>query len=93
MARNPNRCPTHPGRLLGEYVLPATKKTETEIARDMGISPQHLQDILFEREPVGSEVAVNLGKQFGNGPGLWLRMQAAYDEWQASRVAGVSEAA
>ena len=93
MARNPNRCPTHPGRLLREYVLPATKKTETEIARDLGISPQHLQDILFEREPVGSEVAVNFGKQFGSGPGLWLRMQAAYDEWQASRVAGASEAA
>ena len=93
MARNPNRCPTHPGTLLREYVLPATKKTETEIARDLGISPQHLQDILFERKPVDSEVAAGLGEQFGNGPGLWLRMQAAYDEWQDSRVAGASEAA
>ena len=28
-----SRCPTHPGKLLREYVVPALKKTETEIAR------------------------------------------------------------
>lgn len=92
MRRNPNRCPTHPGKLLREYVLPATKKTKAEIARELGISPQHLQDILLERTAVGNEVAAGLGKQFGNGEGLWLRMQAAYDEWQDSRAAGASKA-
>lgn len=93
MERNPNRCPTHPGKLLREYVVPATKKKEAEIARDLGIPPQHFQDILFERKPVNSEVAESLGKQFGNGQGIWLRMQAAYDEWQASRAVSASEAA
>ena len=91
MERNQNRCPKHPGELLREYVLPATKETETEIARDLGISPQHLRYIVFQRKPVSSEVAASLGNQFGNGPGHWLRMQAAYDEWQASRAAGASE--
>ena len=85
------RCPIHPGKLLREYVVPATKKTETEIAKDLGISPQHLQDILFERMPVISVVAASLGRQFGNGPGLWLRMQAKYDEWRASRSDSASE--
>ena len=89
--RNPNRCPTHPGKLPREYVVPATKKKEAEIARDLGISPQHFQDILFERKPVSSEVAESLAKQFGNGQGLWLRIQAAYDEWQALRSVRVSE--
>src|SRR5436305_1490775 len=30
--QNPNRCPSHPGALLREDVIPATGKTKTEIA-------------------------------------------------------------
>jgi antitoxin HigA-1 len=30
------------------------------------------------------EMAVRLGKLCGNGPELWLTMQARYDVWQAS---------
>ncbi len=44
-ARNPSRCPTHPGALLNE-VIPATGKSKAEIATLLGISRQHLYDIL-----------------------------------------------
>jgi plasmid maintenance system antidote protein VapI len=30
-------------------------------------------------------MAVRLGRFCGNGPGLWLRMQEAYDLWNAER--------
>lgn len=90
MKRNLDRCPTHPGELLREDVIPATGKPKTELARLLGISRQHLHDILAERKPVSPEVAVRLGKLFGNGPGLWIRMQAAYDEWNAIRAVDVS---
>lgn len=91
MSRNPNRCPTHPGELLREDVLPEVKKSKAEISRLLGISRQHLHDILAERKPVSPEVAVRLGKLFGNGAGIWIRMQGAYDEWQASRSVDVSQ--
>ena len=91
MRRNPDRCPTHPGELLREDVIPATRKTKVEIARLLGISRQHLHGILAERKPVSAEVSVRLGKLFGNGAGLWIRMQAAYDEWQASQAVDVSK--
>jgi antitoxin HigA-1 len=90
MARISTRCPTHPGELLREEVIPATERTKADIARMLGISRQHLYDILAERKPVSPEVGVRLGKLFGNGPGLWIRMQAAYDEWQAARAVDVS---
>ncbi|MBB2158005.1 HigA family addiction module antidote protein [Gluconacetobacter diazotrophicus] len=90
MARVVSRCPTHPGELLREEVIPATERSKTEIARLLGISRQHLYDILAERKPVSPEVGVRLGKLFGNGPGLWIRMQADYDEWQAARTVDVS---
>ena len=88
--RNPNRCPTHPGALLREDVIPATGKTKAEIAQLLGISRQHLYDILRERKPVSPTVAVRLGKLFGDGAGVWVRMQAVYDTWHAERSEDVS---
>ncbi len=87
---DPNRCPTHPGELLREDVIPATGRTKTEIASLLGISRQHLHDILEERKPVSPATAVRLGKLFGDGPGIWIRMQAAYDTWQAEQTVDVS---
>jgi plasmid maintenance system antidote protein VapI len=51
----------------------------------LGISRQHLYDILAERKPVSPAVAVRLGKLFGDGAGVWVRMQGAYDTWRAER--------
>jgi hypothetical protein len=53
--------------------------------------PPALYDILRERKPVSPSVAVRLGKLFGDGAGVWVRMQAAYDTWQAERKEDVSK--
>lgn len=89
--RNPKRCPTHPGALLREDMIPAVGKSVAEIAGLLGISRQHLYDIVKERKPVSPEVAVLLGKLFGDGAGVWTRMQAAYDTWHAEREVDVSK--
>lgn len=91
MKRNSDTAPTHPGALLREDILPATGKSKSEVARLLGISRQHLHDMLAERKPVSPEMAVRLGKLFGNGAGLWIRMQAAHDEWHAIRNVDVSQ--
>jgi antitoxin HigA-1 len=31
------------------------------------------------------EIALRIGKFCGNGPGLWLRMQGAYDVWTVEK--------
>src|ERR1041384_3633129 len=89
--RDPNRCPTHPGALLREDIIPATGRSKAEIANLLRVSRQHLYDILNERKPVSPAVAVRLGKLFGDGAGIWTRMQAAYDTWHAEREEDVSE--
>ncbi len=81
--RNAKRCPAHPGELLRE-VIPATGKSKAEFAALLGLSGQHLYDILGEREPVSPAVAVRLGKLFGDGTGAQVRMQGAYDTRHAS---------
>jgi antitoxin HigA-1 len=88
--RGKSRCPTHPGALLRDEIIPATGRTKSEIAGLLGISRQHLYDILQEKKPVSPAVAVRLGKLFGDGAGIWTRMQASYDTWHAERTEDVS---
>jgi antitoxin HigA-1 len=88
--RNPDRCPTHPGALLREDIIPAVKRSKTEIADLLGISRQHLHAILAEKKPVTPKVAVLLGTLFCDGPDVWIKMQAAYDLWHAQRTTDVS---
>jgi len=88
--RNRNRCPTHPGALLREDVLPAIRMGKSALAEALGISRQHLYDILNEKKPVSPDVAARPGKAFGDGAGVWLRMQAAYDAWHAERSVDTS---
>lgn len=88
--RSPARCPSHPGALLREVAIPATGRTKVEIASLLGISRQHLYDILRGAKPVSPTVAVRLGKLFGEGAAPWLRMQAAHDIWHAEREIDLS---
>jgi len=77
--------PVHPGELLREDVLPALGMTVSDTARELRISRQTLHRVLSGTMAVSPEMAVRLGKFCGNGPGLWLRMQAAYDLWHSER--------
>lgn len=88
--RNPDRCPSHPGALLRADVIPATHKSKAEIARLLGISRQHLYDILDEKKSLSPEMAVRVAKLFGGSAGAWVRMQGAYDTWHAEREIDVS---
>jgi addiction module HigA family antidote len=78
------RIPTHPGALLREDILPAIGMSISAAAKELGVSRQTLHNILAERAPVTPEMAVRLGKFIGDGPGIWVRMQAAYDVAKAS---------
>jgi antitoxin HigA-1 len=79
------RAPTHPGAILREDVLPALGMSVTGVAKALGVSRQQIHRIMAETAPVTPEMALRLGKFCGNGPDLWLRMQATYDLWHARR--------
>ena len=81
----PHRKPMHPGELLREDVLPALGISVSEAARRLRVSRQTLHRILAGDAGVTPDMAVRLGKFCGNGPGLWLRMQQAYDLWHAEQ--------
>jgi addiction module HigA family antidote len=79
------RCPTHPGELLREDVLPALGLSVSEAARQLGVTRQTLHRLMAGSHGITPEMAVRLGKFCGNGPTLWLRMQQAFDLWRAEK--------
>jgi addiction module HigA family antidote len=85
MERHRDIEPTHPGEILREDVLPALRKSQTEIAKLLHVSRQTLHAILSEKAPITPRMAVKIGKLCGNGPELWVNLQAAYDLWHAKR--------
>lgn len=91
ISRDPERCPTHPGELLREDIIPSIAYSKAQLAKMLGISRQHFYDILNQKKPVSASVAARLGKLFGNGPLFWIRLQGAYDAWHAERDVDVSK--
>jgi addiction module HigA family antidote len=79
------RPPTHPGVLFQRDILPELgRRMIGEIATLVGVSRQTLHRVMAGESAITPDMAVRLGKLCGNGPDLWLRMQAAYDGWEAS---------
>lgn len=83
--------PVHPGELIREDILPEIKATKAELAGMLNISCQILDDILREKQSITAEMALKLGKLFGNGPILWLNLQQNYDLHMASKNVDLSK--
>ncbi|MGD0867793.1 MAG: HigA family addiction module antitoxin [Rhizomicrobium sp.] len=77
------RKPTHPGELFRDIVLPELGLSVSAAARELGVSRQTLHAVMSARSAVTAEMALRLGRFCGNGPGLWMRMQQAFDLWEA----------
>jgi addiction module HigA family antidote len=77
--------PPHPGEILKEDVLPELGITVGNFAAHLGISRPHLSKVLNGRASITAEMDLKLSEAFGQSPGLWIRMQAAYDLWQAEQ--------
>ena len=81
-------APMHPGEFLREVVLPETGLPKTRVAAMLHLSRQTLYGILNERAPVTAQVAMRLGRLFGNTPQFWLNLQAEYDVATLSKEMG-----
>jgi antitoxin HigA-1 len=83
MARMHN--PPHPGEILRDDALPALGLTVTEAAKQLGVTRVALSRVVNGRAAVSAEMAIRLAQWLGGSAESWLRMQAAYDLWQAEK--------
>ena len=61
----------------------------TDAAKALGVSRQMLHDILAERRPLSAVMCLKVARLFGGSPGMWMRMQAAYDLKKAEQNTGL----
>ena len=79
------RRPVHPGEMLREDFLPEYGLTVARLATAVAVSRQSVNELVAERRAVSPEMAIRLGRLFGNSPEFWLNAQRAVDLWDASQ--------
>ena len=82
------RQPVHPGVFIRRQLMPTLEAkgiTKVALAEALGIKRQSLYDILNAKRTITPDVAVRLGRAFGNAPQFWMNMQANHDLWEAER--------
>ncbi len=91
--RTSKRCPTHPGSILKHDVFPALGLNVSEAAKALGISRNTLHGLIRDENPnsVTTDMAVRIGKLCGNGPRIWVKLQASYDLWHSELRVDVSD--
>ena len=80
------RKPTHPGEMLREDFMPDYELSVSSLAKALGVSRQSINELLRERRALSPEMAVRLGRLFGNSAEFWLNAQRGVDLWKASQA-------
>ncbi len=76
------RAPTHPGRILATALVDAGLNASSA-APLIGTTKVTIGRIMSDESPapVSTDMALRLGKFFGNGAELWAGLQTDYDLW------------
>ena len=79
----PMANPCHPGEIVKYECLEPLGLTVTKAAKGLGVTRQALSNVINGRAGVSVDMAIRFSKAFGSTPDMWLRLQMAYDLWQA----------
>lgn len=70
--------PLHPGYII-EMEIDARNLKKQDVAKELGILPGHLSELIKEKRNVSATLAIKLEELFGIDADYWLRVQSAYD--------------
>ncbi|HEU6439853.1 MAG TPA: HigA family addiction module antitoxin [Terriglobales bacterium] len=82
------RRPIHPGEIVREDFMPDYGLTVSTLASALGVSRQSINELVRERRAVSPEMALRLGRLFGNSAEFWLNLQRSIDLFDAQAAAG-----
>lgn len=69
----------HPGEVLLEEFLIPMGLSQNKVAREVGVPPRRINEIVLEKRSVTADTDLRLSKFFGTSPGFWLNLQHEYD--------------
>ena len=71
-------APVHPGVYLKE-LLDELKISQYRLAKELGIPAMRINLIVNGKRPITAELALRLGRYFGQNPRYWVNLQSRYD--------------
>jgi len=71
-------APVHPGVYLKE-LLEEMAVSQYRLAHDIGVPAMRISHVVHGKRPVTAELALRLGRYFGQSPRYWLNLQSRYD--------------
>jgi antitoxin HigA-1 len=72
--RNP-----HPGKVLFEQFLRPTGLSQNALAREIGVPPRRINEIILGKRGITADTALRLAKRFGNPARFWMELQSDFD--------------
>lgn len=72
-------APVSPGEMLEEEFLKPLGLSKYRLAKDIGVPPQRIGDIVAGKRAITADTDLRLCRYFGLSDGWWLRGQVAYD--------------
>jgi addiction module HigA family antidote len=71
--------PIHPGEILLEEFLAPMKITQSRLAKDIGVAPRTVSEIVQGKRSITPNTALRLSLYFGLSERFWLNLQSRYD--------------
>ena len=81
-------APVSPGEMLDEEFLKPLGLTKYRLAKDIGVPPQRIGDIVAGKRAITADTDLRLCRYFGLSDGWWLRGQVNYDMAMARESMG-----
>ena len=70
--------PIHPGHILADELL-ELGVTAAELARQIEVPPNRINQIVHGRRAITGDTALRLGRWFGMSPQFWMNLQTLYE--------------
>lgn len=78
----------HPGEVLLEEFLNPMGISQNKIARDIGVPPRRINEIVHGKRAITADTALRLARYFGTSEGFWMGLQTDYDLEEARKRLG-----
>lgn len=79
MKRLKKLLPVHPGEILLEEFLAPLQISQYRLAKDIGVPPRRINEIVHGKRSVTADTALRLSRYFGTSEPFWMNLQSHYD--------------
>jgi antitoxin HigA-1 len=76
----------HPGKILLRDFLEAKSISQNALARDIGVPPRRINEIVLGKRGISADTAIRLAKHFGNSEKFWMQLQVEFDLEEARKA-------